>query len=146
MVESGTFEILTFVVTAIILVVTIITLRDQIQKQTKTSSANLATIFLARLRDEDFRDLWEKIRNPNVTEYNRLDVARLLNHFEYIAIFEEDKILELDHVVHMFGANLKAIKNDPFIKNIIDGKSNENSKFYYSKLIELLKKIENYNI
>ena len=146
MMETGTFEILTFVVTAIILVVTVITLRDQIQKQTKTSSANLATIFLARLRDEDFRDLWEKIRNPNVTEYNRLDVARLLNHFEYIAIFEEDKILELDHVIHMFGANLKAINNDQFIKNIINGKSTENSTFYYSKLKNLLKKAENYNI
>jgi hypothetical protein len=135
------YEVLTFVASTGILVVTAIALWKQIHKQTKATSANLSLEMLKRMREEDFRDVVEKILQDQPEKCNRRDLDRLLNHFEYMALFEDDGTLDVTHIEHMYGAVLKKIKDNKFVQDIIQESVKKDPNYYYVHLRNLLKKI-----
>lgn len=141
MTDPTLFEVLTFVSTTAILIVTAIALWKQISKQTKATSANLSLEMLKRMREEDFRDTVEKILKDQPQTCNRRDLDRLLNHFEYMSLFEDDGSLDIQHIIHMYGAVLKKIKDNVFIQEIIQESVKKDPNYYYIHLRELLKKV-----
>ena len=135
------FDVLQFGITTGILGVTIIALWTQIRKQSKATSATLALEMLKRMRDEDFRDVVEKILNNTPEKCNSLDLDRVLNHFEYMAVFEEDGILEMNHIKEVYTPTLLKIKESPFIQNKMQGMVSEKPDYYFTHLRRLLQNI-----
>lgn len=123
--------------------ITAIALFYQIQKQTKIESGKFSIEFLVRT-GEKYKDTISHIRaravQKNFEPYDPKEIRLLLNHFEYIAVFEQDGLIKLDHIREMFGQVLLRIDRDDKIKQIMDD-TRKNNKTIYSNLISLLSKI-----
>lgn len=124
-----------------ILITTITVLSIQLKKQTKATSATLSLEMLKRMREEDFRDVVEKILEDKPENCNSRDFNRVLNHFEYMALFENDGTLDIEHIIHMYGTVLQKIKTNPFIQKRIQEVVDKDPDYYYVHLRDLLKKI-----
>lgn len=79
-------------------------------KQKKVISSQTIITMLNRLRDEDFRDVFEKMRKGE--EVEELNLKRYLTYLEYIAIFWDDGVLSLHHVDQIFGANFRLLNKN----------------------------------
>lgn len=116
----------------------------QIRKQTKVDSARFSMDFLARTGRNYIsvlKQIKEKAENKNTTPYDHEKIRLMLNHFEYIALFEDDDIINIKHIDEIFGQALLRIKKDVEIQQIIND-IRKNDKTIYSNLICLLEKIE----
>lgn len=136
-------EILVAFIGIVIAGITASALFYQIQKQTKIESGKFSIEFLLRT-SEKYRDAISHIRaraeQKNFEPYDPKKIRLLLNHFEYIAVFEQDGLIKLDHISEMFGQALLRIDRDDKIKQIMDD-ARINDKTIYSNLISLLCKI-----
>lgn len=113
----------------------------QIRKQTKATSATLALEMLKRMRDEDFRDVVEKILEDKPENCNATDLDRVLNHFEYMAVFEKDGTLDIEHIKELYTPILLKIKTNTHIKNRMMSYVEGKPEYYFSNLRNLLEKI-----
>ena len=134
------FEIITFIATFSIIGITILALHTQIKKEAKSTSADVTLKILERFREDDFRDTTKKILNDKSNECDDKEIRKLLNYFEYIAIFEEDGVLVFEHVEHMHGAVLRKIKQDEKIQGIIQEYVDKDPNYYFTYLRRLLEK------
>ena len=119
--------------------ITIIALAYQSKKQSNATSANILLKTLDRVREEDFGETTRKILNDKSKECDDKEIRKLLNYFEYLALFEEDSTLSIDHIHHMHGAVLKKINADEHIQKIIEEASKPNPEYIYVKLKRLLR-------
>ncbi len=113
----------------------------QTKKRSKVSSANLILELLKPWREEHVKKLLSEIADPSITQYDEKELSYLLNHFEDIAVFENDGTLSTNHVVEFFGADLKYIRDDKFIQNYIKKWVEKNPNYYFVNLNQLFKKI-----
>ena len=124
--------------------ITIIALTYQIRIQRKATSANVSLDMLKLMREKDFRETVKFLKSGNVpnNQWDRdLELTKLLNHFEDMAMFEEDGVLDLEHIRQMHGRVLKLIKNNVHTKRIIKEWSDEDPNFYFIFLRRLLNSI-----
>lgn len=108
----------------------------QIHKQTKINSAQLSLELIKRVRDADFADIVDKIFDGKSNECNSITLERFLNHFDMIAKFYEEKLLDLEHIIQIYGGLLRKIKVDDHIQTIL----NKDEKCF-RPLIDLYNKI-----
>ena len=104
---------------------------QQTRKRSKTASADLNLRLLDVVRREDFRGIFQKIKNPGVVPDK--DIRRILNHYEYISLLDNDGLLDSNHVLHIHGRNIKVLCEDERIKNFLDGVKDE-QEFNYKYL------------
>jgi len=135
------FEIVTFIFTVGLIGITILALHTQIKKETKSTSANVLLRTLDRVREDDFKDTTDKILNDRSSDCKDKEIRKLLNYFEYVAIFEEDEVLTFNHIEHMHGAVLRKMKTDEKIQGIIKEYVDMDPNYYFTYLRRLLMKI-----
>ena len=123
-------DILLFTIGIGIAGITIIALHTQIKKQSKTTSSDVLLKTLERVREPDFQDTIRKILADQSEECEDIEIRKLLNYFEYVAVFEDDGVLELNHIIQMHGAVLRKIRNDEYVQNMINNLVNDNPKLY----------------
>lgn len=111
-------------------------------KEFKVSSATLIMKFLDMLREDKFKELWRKITDTTIKEYDSKVLSPYLNTFEEIAVFTKEKTLNINHVREFYAPHLKKIRNDEFIQEYIKQKSDESEGFAFSKLKWLYGKVE----
>jgi len=99
--------------------ITVIALHYQIKKQTKATSTGILLKTLDRVREPDFKDTIGKILNDKSIECEDVEIRKLLNYLEYIALFEDDGILDMNHICQMHGAILKKSKTDKHVQKIM---------------------------
>ena len=109
----------------------------QIRKQTKVNSAQLSLELIKRVRDKDFAEIVDQIFDGKSSICDAITLERFLNHFDMIAKFNEDKLLDIKHITQIYGGLLKKIKLDNHIQEIL----NENDGLF-QPLIRLYNKIE----
>ena len=113
----------------------------QIKKQSKTTSADISLRMIDTVRREEFRKILSKISEGKSKELSENDIYRVLNHYEYLAEFEKDGVLDFDHVLHQHGRNIKMLYDDQRVKSIFDESRKENLEYNYTKLDNLFIKI-----
>ena len=106
------------------------------KKQTKIDSANLSLELIKRVRETDFAGIVDDIFDEKSKECNQITLERLLNHFDMIAKFYEDNLLDLKHITQIYGGLLRIIKTDTHIQTIL-----KKDKKLYQPLIKLYNKI-----
>lgn len=109
---------------------------SQISKQTKIYSANLSLELIKRVREKDFEKIVDQIFDKKSSNCDQITLERLLNHFDMIAKFNEDKLLDMDHISQIYDGLLCKIKDDPHIQTIIT-----KNKKSFKRLIKLYNKI-----
>ncbi len=115
----------------------------QTKRQTKVSSSNLILKLLEPWRKHEFITALSSMHNgKNDTK----QVEKFVNQMEDIAIFWKDKTITDNHAKEFFGANLKFIRDDEFIKNYLKTWIEKNPKYYFVNLTKLLKKVEKWKI
>jgi len=115
-------------------------------KQSKVSSANLILELLKPWRQKETKKLLSDITDPSITKYDEKELSYLLNHFEDIAVLEDDGTITTDHVKEFFGTDLKNIKEDSSIQNYINTWTEKNSDYYFVNLRKLFEKSKKWNI
>lgn len=113
----------------------------QFKKQNKTTSADISLRMIDTIRRDEFRNPLKKISQNKSDELKKTDIFRLLNHYEYLAEFEKDHVLDFDHVLHQHGANIKMLYNDSRVKEIFDKARKDKPEYNYINLENLFIKI-----
>ena len=113
----------------------------QIKKQSKTTSADISLRMIDTIRREEFRKILSKISEGESNELSENDIYRVLNHYEYLAEFEKDGVLDFDHVLHQHGRNIKMLHDDQQVKRVFDKSRKENPEYNYTNLDNLFIKI-----
>ena len=91
----------------------------QISKQTKINSAQLSLELIKRVREKDFADIVDNIFDGKSDQCDAITLERFLNHFDMIAKFHEDKLLEMQHIIQIYGGLLRKIRDDKYIQTIL---------------------------
>lgn len=125
---------------------TIIKSRYENIHQNKVSSANLILDLLTPWRKEEFQKFIDEINNPQITNYDEGKLEKFLNQLEDIATFWKDGTLTDVHVKEFFGANLKAVRDDQFIRAYLKKWNDQNPKYYFVNLLQLIGKVEGWKI
>lgn len=125
---------------------TIIKSRYENKHQNKVSSANLILDLLTPWRKEDFQKFIDQINDPNITQYDEGKLEKFLNQLEDIATFWKDGTLTDEHVKEFFGANLKAVRDDQFIRAFLKKWNDKNPKYYFVNLLKLIEKVKDWAI
>jgi len=115
-------------------------LHYQLKKQTKATSTDILLRTLDRVREPDFKDTIGKILNDKSTECDDVEIRKLLNYLEYIALFEDDDVLDMNHIYQMHGAILKKIKTDKHVQKIMKEVIAKDPNYYYTYLRRILEK------
>jgi len=124
--------------------ITIIALTYQIRMQRKATSASVSLEMLKRMRDDDFRDTVKFLKSGTVPKSGwdkDLELLKFLNHFEDMAMFEEDGVLNFEHIKQMHGHILKLIKSNADTQRLIKKWSDEDPNFYFIFLRRLLNSV-----
>ena len=122
--------------------VTALFLGLQIKKQSKTTSADISLRMIETIRRDEFREILSKISEGKSNKLSENDIFRVLNHYEYLAEFEKDGVLDFDHVLHQHGRNIKMLHDDQRVKSIFDKSRIENPEYNYTNLDNLFIKIK----
>lgn len=91
----------------------------QVSKQTKVNSAQLSLELIKRVREKDFADVVDQIFDGKSDTCDKITLERFLNHFDMIAKFHEDDLLDVEHITQIYGGLLRKIKTDTHIHSII---------------------------
>jgi len=118
----------------------------QIKKQSQVFSANLILELLQPWRKQPFKDFLKEIVDPNITQYDEVNLEEFLNQLEDIAIFWKDGTLSEVHVKEFFGTNLKTVRDDEFIQNYMKKWIDKNHDYYFVNITNLIKKVEKWKI
>jgi len=108
----------------------------QVSKQTKVNSAQLSLELIKRVREKDFADIVDQVFDGKSNTCDKITLERFLNHFDMIAKFHEDDLLDVEHITQIYGGLLRKIKNDAHIQAIIT-----KDKTLFQPLIRLYDKI-----
>ena len=106
------------------------------EKQTKINSARLSLELIKRVRDKDFAKIVDDIFDKKSKNCNQITLERFLNHFDMMAKFHEENLIDIDHIKQIYGGLLQKIRDDEHIQEKIK-KDNE----LYQPLIRLYNKI-----
>lgn len=98
---------------------TILATKTQITKQTKVNSAQLSLELIKRVREKDFADIVDNIFDGKSNQCDAVTLERFLNHFDMIAKFHEDELLDIQHITQIYGGLLRRIKTDQHIQTIL---------------------------
>ena len=115
----------------------------QLKIQIKINSADLSLRMIDVVRREDFREILGKIRDGKSGELKDNEIGKVLNHYEYLAEFEKDDLLNFDHVLHQHGRNIKMLYDDHVVKQQFDEAREKNLEYNYVNLANLFTKINN---
>lgn len=91
----------------------------QVRKQTKVNSAQLSLELIKRVREKDFADIVDNIFDGKSDQCDAVTLERFLNHFDMMAKFNEDKLLEMQHIIQIYGGLLRKIRDDKHIQAIL---------------------------
>jgi len=111
-------EVATIVV-VIIAAVSLAVTAFKTRKQTKIDSAHLSLELIKRVREKDFAEIVDNIFDDKSSECNDVVLERFINHLDMIAKFNEEKIINIDHISQIYGGLLRKIKTDSHIQLII---------------------------
>lgn len=106
------------------------------KRQTKIDSANLSLELIKRVREKDFADIVDQIFDDKSNECDPVTLERFLNHFDMIAKFHEERLIDVAHITQIYGGLLRKIKNDTHIQSII-----KKDEKLFQPLIRLYNKI-----
>lgn len=106
------------------------------KKQTKIDSAQLSLELIKRVRDKDFAEIVDCIFDKKSKECDQVTLERLLNHFDMMAKFHEEGLLDVEHINQIYGGLLHKIKEDTHIQTILT-----KDKELFQPLIKLYNKI-----
>lgn len=134
--ESDGWQIIIAISGIITAIITAIALGFQIRKQSRINSAQLSLELIKRVRDEDFAEIVDNIFAGKSNECDPITLERFLNHFDMMAKFHEEKLLNLGHLIQIYGGLLERIKDDKYIQEKIQ----ENKKLF-QPLIRLYSKV-----
>jgi hypothetical protein len=121
---------------------TILALSIQIKKQSKTTSADVSLKMVERMRDKDIRDSIKFLETGNLPSADwdmDHELRVLMDHFEDMAMFEEEGVLDIQHILQMHGYVLRLIKSNSETQKIIQHWADQDPLFYYIFLRRLLK-------
>ena len=97
-----------------------------------------------RFMENDFRTTVQYLNTgsrPDVTYDSDIEIKKMLNYFEYMALFEFDGAIKLKYVKEMHGHLLNTLKTHDESKKIIEEWSKKDS-YYFSNLTKLFAKIK----
>lgn len=114
----------------------------QIKKQSKTTSADISLRMIETVRRDEFRDTLKAIREGKSSDIPEGDIYRVLNHYEYLAEFEKDRVLDFDHVLHQHGRNIRMLYDDAKVMEIFTASRKEDPEYNYANLENLFIKIK----
>lgn len=112
----------------------------QYRKQSKTASADISLRMIETIRREEFRKTLTKIKENKDAEY--AEIRRVLNHYEYLASFEKDGILDYEHVLHQHGGNLNMLRKSEMVMKVFEAERKLDPNFVYVKLNNLFIKVK----
>ncbi len=115
-------------------------------KQNKVSSATLVSDLLKPWGKQKFKLFLNQLADPKITKYDEKELEEFLNQLEIIATFWKDGTLTGNHVKELFGANVKTVRTDKFIKDYMKYWVDKNPKYFFANLTKLVKKSEEWNI
>lgn len=92
------------------------------------------------IRRDEFRDTLNKIKANQNAKYD--EIRRVLNHYEYLASFENDGILDYEHVKHQHGGNLNMLRKSKMVMDVFDTERKLDPSFVYINLNNLFIKIK----
>lgn len=87
-------------------------------KRNKVISSELIITMLNRLREEDFRNVFNNMKQGNYV--SDLNLRRYLTYLEYIALFCHDGVLNFYHIDQIFGANFRLLNKNKQALAILD--------------------------
>ena len=90
----------------------------QYKKQSKTTSADISLRMIETIRRDEFRETINKIKENKDAQYS--EIRRVLNHYEYLASFEKDGILDYEHVIHQHGGNLNMLRKSKNVMKVFE--------------------------
>ena len=120
---------------------------EQLKLQNKIASAQLAWKLLEYWRDKkhsEFTDFMEELYNSKVNK-DEPRIADVLQIFEDIAVFWDDKSLTENHTKEFFGHPLRIIRESQIMQDRIKSASAD-SDFIYANLRPLLEKTVEWKI
>lgn len=112
----------------------------QYHKQSKATSADISLRMIDTIRRDEFRSTINKIKDNKNAEHT--EIRRVLNHYEYLASFEKDGILDYEHVKHQHGGNLNMLRKSKMVMKVFEMERKEDPKFVYINLNNLFIKIK----
>lgn len=92
------------------------------------------------IRRDEFRDTLNKIKENQDAGY--AGIRRILNHYEYLASFEKDGILDYEHVKHQHGGNLNMLRKSKMVMEVFNKERKSDPDFVYVNLDNLFIKIK----
>ena len=134
------------IVASVIAVGSLVVTAYQTHKHSKTTSANLILELLKPWGKEKFKLFLNQLADLKVTKYNEKELEEFLNQLEIIATFWKDGALTENHVKELFGANVKTVRTDKFIKDYMKYWTDKNPKYFFVNLAKLVKKSEKWDI
>jgi hypothetical protein len=99
--------------------ITIIALHHDIKRRTKVQSAQLSLELVKRVREKDFAEIVDLIFDNKSAQCDPVTLERFLNHFDMIAKFHEDDLIDIQHITQIYGGLLRRIKTDDHIQQIL---------------------------
>ena len=122
----------------------ILALKEQIKKQSGSTSVQVCLSFFDRLRDADMREISDKIRSKELLNLEEettdwINLMRFLNHFEHISIAQDRDVIDYDSTMSFFSGYLTAMNKNKQVTTHINNQPGKG--FSYLKML-LRKNIE----
>lgn len=128
----------------------------QIRRHSKNVSADVSLKMLERVRTDEFRQILKTINDGKSSTLETKHILKVLIHYEYLALFEKEKVLDFNHVLHVHGMNLKTLYNDVWVRTVFEENRDKQHKsknwkilfgkrkkqYSFVNLNELFKKID----
>ena len=114
--------------------------KNLLEQQKKVDSAKLVwDLTISWSNDEKFKKFLDDLLDPAVTKYDLDQTYASLELFETIAIMWESGLLQEFHTRAFFSSNLRSIRTDKFIQDLI-AKEQKGHPRTYMYLMTLLEK------
>ena len=119
--------------------------KQESEKHTKIASAQLILRLKKPWHEPKFKAFLQKMQNKS-PDLNKLEVEEFLNQMEDIAAFWKDGVLTDEHVKEMFGANLKGILENKFVRKELERWNKQKPDYTFVNLMKLLEKSESWKL
>lgn len=110
----------------------------------RISTAEMAMKMQRRFTEDDFITTVKFLNTgKSPAKYDKgLEIRKILNYFEYMAMFAKDGVIKQNYILHMHGHLLYILKTHPDAKREFDEWIKKNPKVYYIHLAELFKDVK----
>lgn len=114
----------------------------QFRHHVKVTSADVSLRLIETVRRDEFREAFKKIREDNITTSDDSSIRRILNHYEHVALFEKNGVLQYNDVLHQHGGNIKLLYDSTKVMKVFDEAKRKNPGFVYVNLDNLMIRIK----